>query len=58
MVTFGKTVFFKNTEWFSEAVVAAEISLLNLGNLLKFSCCNKIFSGMVEISEPVSISAM
>ena len=58
MVNFGNTVYLKNTELFSAAVVASEILLLNLDNLLKLSSCNIIFSGIVEISEPVSIKAI
>ena len=58
MVNFGDTVYLKKTELFSAAVVASEILLLNLGNLLKLSFCNKIFLGIVQISEPVSIKAI
>ena len=58
MVNFGNTIYLKNTELFSAAVVASEILLLNLDNLLKLSFYNKIFSGIVQISEPVSIKAI
>ena len=55
MVNFGNTVYLKNTDLFSAAVVASEILLLNLGNLLKLSFCNIIFSGIVQTSETISI---
>ena len=58
MVNFGNTVYLKYTDLFAAAVVASEILLLNLGNLLKLSSCNNIFSGIVQISEPVSIKAI
>ena len=57
MVNFGNTVYLQNTELFSAAVVASELLLLNLGNLLKFFC-NKVFSGIVQISETISIKAI
>ena len=51
MVNFGNTVYLKNTELFSAAVVASEILLINLGNL-KLSFCNKIFQGLCKYLSP------
>ena len=51
-------VYFNIIGLSSEAVVACLMLEVNFVRFLSFSCCKTAFSGIVQISEPVSMTAV